>query len=929
MEAIFMGHLPARQETMQHSAGTTRTCPKCGQLVAETQDLCPHHTAPVLSAEAMARVGTRVGDYEIKGVIGEGGTGVVYRGRHAASDKPVAIKILHDRGAQKKDVVEQFISEARATSRIRHTNVVDVTDLGTTPDGTVFVAMEYLQGESLWSRLRQVQRLPLFEAINILRQVARGLGTAHEAGIVHGGLKPADIFLCKRKGRRRIVRRSKAQGMRLVVEPEENFDLVKLLDFGMARFLDLAPGAQASAGAVSGTLHYLSPEQAQGQLADRQSDIYSLGAVFYEMVTGAVPFGGESLLDILRGHVSGQVIAPSRRTPGAGVDGRIDALILRCLKKNPLLRFASTGQLCEALDACTTDRAFLRDAHRLPGIVGSGIDLSEASPEARQDGARSAEEPTAAKVAAKPAVAQVTKSPAVEPVAKKPPVAPVPHKPAVAPVAEKSTAASVVAKAAVAPVAKKPAAASVAAKPAVAPVAENPTVASVVQKLAAAPAAETAAAAQARAKSTANLFAETQATAPVVAKPAVAPVAERPATAPAAQAPAKTPMVDDPAAAVITPPPELVAMADDPAAGVVTPPPELVAMAENPTAAVITPPPEVVASEDLTAEIPAELAEQLRRRMLDEERPEHFGPEADVLLDKTGLPNSRRPWVMALVGALLLGGVGIAVWAARSGSAPHTMKPVVVSAPVPTPAPASAPGAAAPVVAPAAPATAAPAAALPKPEPAAPVETARATARGSGKVASSRIRPVSASSARRTARVIRVPPETATALATEAETAPVPAAETATAPAAETATAPAAETATAPAPVAKAETAPVAKAETAPAPAAKAKPQPESELPAPRMATAESKPTPTVDDLVREAQHAWMAGHYAAAIGKAQSALKAEPTLAQAVQAYEIIATCSCAIGKADAARAAASHLSDTKREAVKAVCEKNGVTIE
>jgi hypothetical protein len=161
----------------------------------------------------------------------------------------------------------------------------------------------------------------------------------------------------------------------------------------------------------------------------------------------------------------------------------------------------------------------------------------------------------------------------------------------------------------------------------------------------------------------------------------------------------------------------------------------------------------------LTAEIPAELAEQLRRRMLDEERPEHFGPEADVLLDKTGLPNSRRPWVMALVGALLLGGVGIAVWAARSGSAPHTMKPVVVSAPVPTPAPSPAPVAAAPVgvpaapvptpaaspppvaappvaaapvVAPAAPAAAAPAAALPKPEPAAPVETARATARGSG-----------------------------------------------------------------------------------------------------------------------------------------------------------------------------------------------------
>jgi serine/threonine protein kinase len=270
-----MGHSPALKETMQHNAGIARICPKCGQMVAGNLDRCPHDETPLVSAEAKARVGARVGDYELKSVIGEGGTGVVYRGRHVASDKPFAIKILHDRGARNEDVVAQFIDEARTTSRIRHPNVVEVADLGTTPDGTVFVAMEHLVGESLRNRLHGAGRLPLFEAINILRQVARGLGAAHEAGIVHGSLKPADIFLCRRKGRRRIVRRSKAQGMRLVVEPEESFDLVKLLDFGMARFLDLAPGAQARAGAVSGTLHYLSPEQAQGQPADQRSDIYS------------------------------------------------------------------------------------------------------------------------------------------------------------------------------------------------------------------------------------------------------------------------------------------------------------------------------------------------------------------------------------------------------------------------------------------------------------------------------------------------------------------------------------------------------------------------------------------------------------------------------------------------------------------------------
>jgi serine/threonine protein kinase len=742
-----MGHSPALQETLRHSAGTTRTCPKCGQIIAGILDRCPHHAAPPLSAEAMARVGTRVGDYEIKSVIGEGGTGVVYRGRHVASDRPVAIKVLHDRGARKKDIVDQFIGEARATSRIRHPNVIDVTALGTTPDGTVFLAMEYLEGESLRNRLHQVQRLPLFEAINILRQVARGLGAAHEAGIVHGGLKPADIFLCRREGRRRIVRRSKAQGMRLVVEPEESFDLVKLLDFGMARFLDLAPGAQASAGAVSGTLHYLSPEQAQGQLADRQSDIYSLGAVFYEMVTGTVPFGGESLLDILRGHVSGQVIAPSRRTPGAGIDGRIDALILRCLKKNPSLRFASTDELCEALDACVTDCAFLRDAHRLPGIMESGIDLSETSPEARQDGARSAE------------------------------------------------------------------------KPAAAPVAEKSAVASVLQK------------------------------------PAAAPVAEKPAAVP-----------------------------------------------------VVAPPPAIVAA-NLPAEIPAGFDNQPSRRILErpeaiisdvEQRPERFDLPADVLHGKPGPASSRRPQMIALAGVLLLGGAGIAFWAARSGSAHRTMKPVVAlrTAPAPTPAPSPPPLAAVLVAAPAPPvAPVAPAAALTGPEPAAPAKMAGATARGTGKLALSRTRPTRASSARRTALAISAPIETAPAPAVEPETSPAPA------------------------------------AESAPAAAAKPKPRSESESPAPIAATAEPEPTPpapvNVDDLVREAQYAWMRGHYTAAISKAHSALKAEPRPAQAVQAYEIIATCSCAIGAADAAREAASHLSDTKREAVRAMCKENGVTIE
>jgi serine/threonine-protein kinase len=944
-------------------------------MVAGNLDRCPHDETPLVSAEAKARVGARVGDYELKSVIGEGGTGVVYRGRHVASDKPFAIKILHDRGARNEDDVAQFIDEARTTSRIRHPNVVEVADLGTTPDGTVFVAMEHLVGESLRNRLHGAGRLPLFEAINILRQVARGLGAAHEAGVVHGSLKPADIFLCKRKGRRRIVRRSKAQGMRLVVEPEESFDLVKLLDFGMARFLDLAPGAQARAGAVSGTLHYLSPEQAQGQPADQQSDIYSLGAVFYEMVTGIVPFDGESLLDILRGHVSGQVIAPSRRTPRAGIDGRVDTLILRCLKKNPILRFASTGELCEALDDCVTDCAFLRDARRLPGIAESGIDLSEALPEARQDPARSAEEKKAAAasvaekaapapMAAKPVPAPVAGKTAVPPVAEKSAVAPVAEKsapvlrkPPGAPVVEKSAVASVLPKTTVAPVAQKPAAASVAEKPAVVvaekpaqePVAEKPSLASVLQKLAAAPVVEKPsvasvlqklAAASGVAKPAIASVAEKAAVVPVVEKlasvlPAVAAVADKPTAAPVVAKPAAAPVAEKPATAPAVKARAQASTADDPAAAVITPAPTVLAIGADPAAAVLPPPPEAVAA-DLTVKSPVEVADRPHLRIV--KHPEAIVPDADerperVNLEEDVLPVSRRPQVIALACVLLFGG-GIAVWAARSGSAQSTTKPVAVSRPAvaPTPlappqaaAPTAAPVAAAPAPAPSAPpqaatapvvtsaptlapsplplaapvaAPVAPTAEVPKPEPAAPAKMARATSRGPGKLVALRTRPTQASG-RQMAPAIPAPLESVAEIAPAAETTPTPAA------------APAAETTS--------------------ARAAKPKPQPESEPPTPSAATAEpAPPAPTtVDDLVREAQRAWMRGHYAAAIGKAQAALKAEPKAAQAVQAYEIIATCSCAIGAADAAREAASHLSDSKRELVKASCEKNGVTIE
>ena len=364
--------------------GTIKMCCHCGGSFAGTLALCPEDGKPLFAPEVVARIGMRLKDHVIQGVIGEGGMGVVYRAQHVVLEKPVAIKVLHDRFAKQTESIERFILEAKAASRIRHPNIIDVTDIGTTDEGLVFMVMEYLDGENLEDRLRRTGRLPLFNVVNILGQVARGLGAAHELGIVHRDLKPGNIFLVNREGRRRVVRRlADNADVRFEVEPEGSYDVAKLLDFGVAKFLDLGPSAATRAGVVCGTPYYLSPEQAQEKPADGRSDIYALGAVFYEMITGVVPFSGRSLLEILTGHVAGTVIPPSQRAPDAGIDAHTDAVVLKCLAKNPDDRFDSTDAFGDALRDCVGDRAFLRDAERLPGIREAGFDLLPESFEPR------------------------------------------------------------------------------------------------------------------------------------------------------------------------------------------------------------------------------------------------------------------------------------------------------------------------------------------------------------------------------------------------------------------------------------------------------------------------------------------------------------------------------------------------------------------
>jgi serine/threonine-protein kinase len=352
-------------------------CAQCGRQFAEPASRCSADGSALCGPEALTRIGQKLGNYDLDKIEGVGGMGVVYKGRHTMLGKPVAVKVLHDRFLQREGAVDQFLREAQAASRIRHPNIIDVTDFGIAPDGSVYFVMEFLEGISLEDVLARDARVSLFNAVNIVRQSARALGAAHDEGIVHRDLKPENIYLINREGRRRVVRSINEGGkQRFVVEKEGNFDFVKLLDFGVAKFTmeDVSPGMSTRAGMIFGTPHYMSPEQARGELVDGRSDIYALGIVFYEMITGVVPFDGEAALDILNGHVYGTVIPPKERNAHVVVDGGTNETILRCLAKDPADRYQTMYELIDALANCFTDQVFLRDVHLMPGAVEAGIE---------------------------------------------------------------------------------------------------------------------------------------------------------------------------------------------------------------------------------------------------------------------------------------------------------------------------------------------------------------------------------------------------------------------------------------------------------------------------------------------------------------------------------------------------------------------------
>lgn len=284
------------------------------------------------------------GKYRVLRRLGGGGMGSVYLAEHVLLQKKVAVKVLLPEWSKKPIIVERFLREARASSRVRHEHVIAVQDHGITPEGLAFMAMEYLEGMELRHLLQQEGPLSWPRTRGILRQIVSALSAAHAKYVYHRDLKPANIFMVHRSG-----------------EP----DFVKIIDFGIAKIADESETRQLTrSGMILGTADYMSPEQARGRAVTHLSDQYSLGIVAYEMLTGRVPFHDETFMGTLEKHVFGELVPPRHERPG--LSPSVDFLVCRMLEKEPEKRFLDMEEVARALE--------LIDDDGQPRLPGGGAD---------------------------------------------------------------------------------------------------------------------------------------------------------------------------------------------------------------------------------------------------------------------------------------------------------------------------------------------------------------------------------------------------------------------------------------------------------------------------------------------------------------------------------------------------------------------------
>jgi len=297
--------------------------------------------------EVQARIGMKVGTYVLRKCLGMGGMGAVYAAEHPTIGSKVAVKFLHRKYAADPAIVDRFFNEARAVNLIGHENLVKVSDLDHADDGSPYFVMEFLEGQPLAALVGAPQ--PLEVTGPIFLQACDGLQAAHDKGIVHRDLKPDNLFLVTRHRRGNIV---------------------KIVDFGIAKLQGGgAGGAKTSTGMILGTAHYMSPEQAGGEVnkIGPQSDVYAMGVIQFQLATGRLPFDGENLGQIIVGHLTRP--APDPRSVEASVPDDYAAVILKCLEKRIEDRFQSMAELYEAIGAVLDAHGLSRDPPVATGLT--------------------------------------------------------------------------------------------------------------------------------------------------------------------------------------------------------------------------------------------------------------------------------------------------------------------------------------------------------------------------------------------------------------------------------------------------------------------------------------------------------------------------------------------------------------------------------
>jgi len=317
-------------------AGNVKYCDNCHSAYPDDFTICPRDQGSLRYASDLV-VGMIIrGKYEILEKIGTGGMATVYRARHLAFGETVAIKLVGPKLSHDADFLKRFRTEAVVTRKLHHPNAVRVEDLDTTEDGRPFIVMEYVNGRSLRDVIRAEGALPLPRALAIARQACSALAAAHAIGITHRDIKPDNILLT----------------------PSPGGDLVKVLDFGIAKVkegaFDTGEGyTPTQTGMVMGTPQYISPEQAMGKRGadvDGRSDLYSLGVVLYEMVTGRLPFSSDTAMGMILHHLQTSPTPPQIARADLSIPAPLSNLLMKALQKDRDRRFASADEMLDALD---------------------------------------------------------------------------------------------------------------------------------------------------------------------------------------------------------------------------------------------------------------------------------------------------------------------------------------------------------------------------------------------------------------------------------------------------------------------------------------------------------------------------------------------------------------------------------------------------